>query len=86
MPKYKVTLSMSCEKVSQLILEADDPDQLHDIIGEMDSSFIEENLEWRIVDMDYPEIEEFERVSKTEPSHPAIQKEANNIVKAWEAL
>lgn len=86
MAKYKVNLTMSCIKASEFILEADDPDQLHDLIGEMDSSFIEENLEWRIIDLSYPKIENYERVSKDTPVHPHIQKEAKQLIKAWEAL
>lgn len=77
---------MGCVKSADFIMEADDPDQLHDIIGEMDSGFIEENLEWTIIDTDYPTIANFERVSKTISVHPAIQKEGKQILKAWEAL
>ena len=86
MAKYKVNLTMSCIKASEFILEADDPDQLHDLIAEMDSSFIEENLEWKIEDLGYPKIDNYERVSKDTPSHPGIQKEAKALMKAWEAL
>jgi hypothetical protein len=86
MPKYKVHMTMGCVKCAEFVMQADDPDQLHNIIGEMDSGYIEENLEWTIVDVDYPTIENFERVSKDTPVHPAIQKEGKQILKAWEAL
>ena len=86
MAKYKVNLTMSCVKSADFVMEADDPDQLHDLIAEMDSGFIEENLEWSIIDLSYPKIENYERVSKDTPVHPHIHKEAKQLIRAWEAL
>lgn len=86
MPKYKVDMIMSCSKSAQFVMQADDPDHLHDLLGNMDSSFIEDNLEWSIVDLSYPSIEQYEKVHKDTPVHPQIQKEAQTIQKAWEAL
>lgn len=86
MTKYKITLSMSCVKEANFVMEAKDPDELHGIIGEMDSNFLENNLEWHISDMTYPKIDNYEKVHRDTPTHRIIQKEAQQIQKAWEAL
>lgn len=86
MPKYKVIMNIVEAKMAEFVVEAKDPDELHDVIGEMDSGFLEENLEWNTADYAPPEINEYEKVNKDTPVHKSIQKEIGNIIKAWEAL
>jgi len=86
MPKYKVTMNLVEAKQAEFVVEAKDPDELHELIGEIDMDFIEENAGFYTTDYEPPIIEDFEKVNKDTPVHKVIQKEMNEVKKAWEAL
>lgn len=86
MPKYKVHMNYVTAHRAEFVVEAKDPDELHDLIGELDLDFLEENAGFKVCDYEPPIIDEYEKVNKDTPVHEAIQKEMNAISKAWEAL
>lgn len=86
MPKYKVTMNLAEAKQAEFVVEAKDPDELHELLGEVDMDFLEENAGFYTIDFEPPIIEEYEKVNKDTPVHKEIQKEMNLVKKAWEAL
>ncbi len=86
MPKYKVKMNYVEAKVAEFVVEAKDPDELHDLIGELDLDFVEENAGFRTCDYEPPVIEEYEKVNKDTPIHKKMQGAMNEVKKAWEAL
>lgn len=86
MPKYKVHMNYVTAHRAEFVVEAKDPDELHDLIGELDLDFLEQNAGFKVCDYEPPIIDEYEKVNKDTPVHEAIQKEMNAISKAWEAL
>jgi hypothetical protein len=86
MPKYKVKMNMVEAKVAEFVVEAKDPDDLHELIGELDLDFVEENAGFRTCDYEPPIIEEYEKVNKDTPVHKKMQDAMLEVKKAWEAL
>jgi hypothetical protein len=73
MPKYEVTMNYVEAKQAQFIVEAKDPDELHELLGEVDMDYLEENAGFRIVNYEPPIIEEYQKVNKDMPVHKGIQ-------------
>jgi hypothetical protein len=86
MPKYKVKMNYVIAKGTEFVVEAKDPDELHDLIGNIDSDKLETIVEWVCTDYESPIIEEYEKVNKDTPVNRNIQKAMNETKKAWEAL
>jgi hypothetical protein len=86
MPKYKVKMNYVIAKGTEFVVEAKDPDELHDLIGDIDSDKLETIVEWVCTDYESPIIEEYEKVNKDTPVNRNIQKAMNETKKAWEAL
>jgi hypothetical protein len=84
MPKYKVKMNYVEAKEAEFVVEAKDPDELHDLIGEIDMDFIEENAGFVTVDYEPPVIEDYEKVSKNTPVHNIMQAKMEEVQKAWE--
>ena len=85
MPKYKVKMNYVEAKEAEFVVEAKDPDELHELIGEIDMDFIEENAGFVTVDYEPPIIEEYEKVNKNTPVHKIMQAEMETVKRAWEA-
>ena len=79
-------MQYSITKSTEFVVEAKDPDELHELIGNIDNEKLETIIEWVFASNEPPIIEEYERVNKDTPVHMAIQKEMNEVKKAWEAL
>jgi hypothetical protein len=86
MPKYKIKMNYVEAKEAEFVVEAADPDELHDLIGELDLDFVEENAGFTTVSYESPIIEEYEKVNKNTPVHQKMQKAMQDVKKAWEAL
>lgn len=86
MPKYEVTMNYVEAKMAKFVVEAKDPDELHDLIGELDLDFVENNAGFRVCDYEPPIIEEYEKVHKDTPVHDEIQRAMNEVKMAWEAM
>lgn len=86
MPKYEVIMNYVEAKCGKFVVEAKDPDELHDLIGELDLDFIEENVNFITTDYEPPVIEDYSKVHRDTPVHPLIQQEMDKVAKAWEAL
>ena len=86
MPKYKVKMNCVEAKVAEFVVEAKDPDELHELIGEVDLDYLEENAGFVTCDYEPPIIEEYEKVNKNTPVNKKIQKAMQEVKKAWEAL
>ena len=86
MPKYKVKMNCVEAKVAEFVVEAKDPDELHELIGEVDLDYLEENAGFVTCDYEPPIIEEYEKVNKDTPVNKKIQKAMQEVKKAWEAL
>lgn len=85
MPKYRVSMNEVIAKGAEFVVEAKDEDELHDLLGEIDSDILEEAVEWVCTHYEPPIIEEFQKVNKDTPVHPKIQKLMNEVLNAWEA-
>lgn len=86
MPKYEVWMNYVEAKRAHFVVEAKDPDELHDLIGELDLDFLEENAGFTTSDYEPPIIDEYEKVHKDTPVNQKIQKAMDEVAKAWEAL
>jgi hypothetical protein len=85
MPKYKVRMNYVEAKAAEFVVEAKDPDELHDLIGELDLDFVEENAGFFTEDYEPPVIEDYKKVNKDTPVHRKIQDAMDEIKTAWEA-
>lgn len=85
MPKYRVMMNYVMAKRTEFVVEANDPDHLHDLMGDIDSDALEEAVEWTCSDYEPPVIDDFEKVHKDTPVNRNIQKLMNEVEKAWEA-
>lgn len=86
MPKYKVHMNYVTAHRAEFVVEAKDPDELHDLIGELDLDFLEDNAGFYVSDYEPPVIDEYEKVSKDALVHKTIQGAMDEVAKAWEAL
>lgn len=86
MPKYKVKMNYVTAHRAEFVVEAKDPDELHDLIGELDLDFLEENAGFYVSDYEPPVIDEYEKVSKDALVNKTIQRAMDEAAKAWEAL
>ena len=85
MPKYEVCMNYVEAKRASFVVEAKDEDELHDLIGELDLDFLEENAGFQTCDYEPPVIDEYKKVSKNKPVNKTIQKAMDEVLKAWEA-
>ena len=86
MPKYEVRMNYVTAHRAEFVVEAKDSDELHDLIGELDLDFLEDNAGFRISDYEPPVIDEWEKVSNKTPVNKTIQDAMDEVAKAWEAL
>jgi predicted secreted protein len=86
MPKYKVHMNYVTAHSAEFVVEAKDPDELHDLIGELDLDFLEDNAGFKVSDYEPPVIDEYEKVSNDALVHKTIQGAMDEVAKAWEAL
>lgn len=86
MPKYEVTMNYVEAKSARFVVEAKDPDELHDLIGEIDLDYLEDNAGFETCEYEPPIIEEYKKVHKDTPIHYEIQRAMNEVKAAWEAL
>lgn len=86
MPKYEVCMNYVEAKRAKFVVEAKDEDELHDLIGELDLDFLEENAGFKTCDYEPPVIDEYKKVNKNTPVNQTIQKAIDEVSKAWEAL
>jgi len=86
MPKYKVKMNYVMAKGTEFVVEAKDPDELHDLIGNIDSDKLEEAIEWACTDYESPIIEEYEKVNKDSKVNRNIQKLMDEVEKEYGSL
>ena len=86
MPKYEVTMNYVEAKRASFVVEAKDPDELHDLIGELDLDFLEQNAGFQTCDYEPPIIDEYKKVHKDTLVNKTIQGAMDEVAKAWEAL
>lgn len=86
MPKYKVRMNYVMAKGTEFVVEAKDPDELHDLIGNIDSDKLEEAIQWVCTDYEPPIIEEYEKVNKDSKVNRNIQKLMDEVEKEYESL
>lgn len=86
MPKYKVKMNYVEAKVAEFVVEAKDPDELHELLGEVDMDILEEKAGFITVDYEPPIIEEYEKINRDTPVHPIIQGEMNKAKAYFESL
>ena len=73
-------------KQAQFYVEAKDPDELHDLLGEVDMFYLEENAGFRTINYEPPVIEEYKKVSRDMPIHQGIQGEMNKAKAYFDSL
>lgn len=86
MPKYKVTMNLVEAKQAEFVVEAKDPDELHELIGEIDLDYLEENAGFYTCDYEPPVIEEYEKVNRDTPVHQKIQTEMKKVKAYFDSL
>jgi len=86
MPKYKVTMNLVEAKQAKFVVEAKDPDELHELLGEVDMDYLEEKAGFYTTDFEPPIIEEYEKVSKDTPVHKGIQDEMKKAKAYFDSL
>ena len=86
MPKYKVKMNYVEAKVAEFVVEAKDPDELHELLGEVDIDYLEENAGFRTCDYEPPIIEEYEKVNRNSPVHEGIQSKMEEVKAYFDSL
>lgn len=86
MPKYNVKMRCSISKETSFVVDAKDPDELHELLGNIDSNILENIVEWTCHDYQPPEIIEYEKVHKDTAVNVPVSREMKRVRKAWEAL
>lgn len=86
MTKYRVYMNYVTAHRAEFVVEAKDSDELHDLIGELDLDFLENNAGFKVCDYEPPVIDEWEKVNKDTPVNKTIQGAMDEVAKAWEAL
>ena len=86
MPKYKVRMNYVMAKGTEFVVEAKDPDELHDLIGNIESDKLEEAIQWVCTDYESPVIEEYEKVNKDSKVNRNIQKLMDEVAKEYGSL
>jgi len=86
MPKYKVKMNYVMAKGTEFVVEAKDPDELHDLIGNIDSDKLEEAIQWVCTDYEPPVIEEYEKAHKDSKVNRNIQKLMDEVEKEYGSL
>ena len=61
-------------KKAKFVVEAKDPDELHELLGEVSMDYLEQNAGFYTCDYEPPVIEEYEKVNKDTPVHKGIQE------------
>jgi hypothetical protein len=86
MPKYKVTMNYVEAKMAEFVVEAKDPDELHELLGEVDMDYLEENAGFKTCDYEPPIVEDFEKVHKDTPVHKGIQEKMKEAKAYFDSL
>jgi hypothetical protein len=86
MPKYKVMMNYVEAKKAEFVVEAKDPDELHELLGEVDMDYLEENAGFRTCDYEPPIVEDFEKVNRDTPVHKGIQEKMNEAKAYFDSL
>lgn len=86
MPKYKVTMNLVEAKQAEFVVEAKDPDELHELLGEVDMDYLEENAGFYTCAYEPPVIEDFEKVNKNTPVHKGIQEKMKEAQAYFDSL
>ncbi len=73
-------------KKAQFVVEAKDPDELHELLGEVDMDYLEENAGFRTCDYEPPIVEEFLMLNKDTPVHKGIQEKMKEVQAYFDSL
>lgn len=86
MTKYEVTMYYVESKKATFVVQAKDPDELHNLISELDLDFLEKNAGFKVCDYEFPSIEDYAKVPRNTPVNKEMQSGIDEIAKAWKAL
>ena len=86
MPKYQVTMNYVEAKKAKFVVEAKDPDELHELLGEVSMDYLEQNAGFYTCDYEPPVIEEYEKVNKDTPVHKGIQEKMNEAKAYFDSI
>jgi hypothetical protein len=86
MPKYRVTMNYVEAKRAEFVVEAKDPDDLHELLGEVDLDYLEENAGFTTCDYEPPIIDDYEKVHKDTPVHKGIQEKMKEVQAYFDSL
>jgi hypothetical protein len=86
MPKYEVIMNYVEAKQAKFVVQAKDPDELHELLGEVDMDYLEENAGFVTTNYEPPIIEEYEKVNRDTPVHQGIQGEMNKAKAYFDSL
>lgn len=86
MPKYLVTMNYVEAKNTSFVIEAENEDDIHDGLGELDFTFFEKNCQWTTTEYEPPIIESVEETKKglgfcDASKNKKIQNRFNKIIK-----
>jgi hypothetical protein len=86
MPKYRVTMNYVEAKRAEFVVEAKDPDDLHELLGEVDLDYLEENAGFTTCNYEPPIIDDYEKVHKDTPVHKGIQEKMKEVQAYFDSL
>lgn len=70
MPSYCVTMNYVVAYSTTFLIDGPDENTVQDVIGSMDSDFLEENLKWSISEYEPPVIEEIRSAEEKDMDSP----------------
>ena len=85
MPKYRVTMNYVAKR-AEFVVEAKDPDDLHELLGEVDLDYLEENAGFTTCNYEPPIIDDYEKVHKDTPVHRGIQEKMKEVQAYFDSL
>lgn len=74
MPKYCVSMNYTIAYATKFIIDCEDEDTVYDVIGSMDSDFLEENLSWGCCEYAEPIVDDIKLVKVDDPNLSQLSK------------
>lgn len=82
MPKFIVNMNFVEAKSTNFIIEAENEDDIHDALNELDSTFFEKNCKWLTSDYEPPIIDNVEIVKGKVPNKTICSKEQTKKIQS----
>lgn len=82
MPKFIVNMNFMEAKSTNFVIEAENEDDIHDALGELEYTFFEKNCRWLTSDFEAPAIDNVKLVEGKLPNKTICSKEQTKKIQS----